>query len=179
MNRPKAADRLIWAVDALGVRPTDRLLEVGCGHGVAVSLVCERLVGGHITAVDRSAKMIDLATRRNAQYVAAGVASFQVAPLHEADFGDRQFDIVFGVHVPVFVRGEPARELAIIRSRLVPGGRLYLVYQPLVAAHAEPTVERLTAVLETNGFRVADVRVEAIASGRMLCVVGDAPRPPS
>jgi trans-aconitate methyltransferase len=65
----KASERFVWAVDTLEVRPANRLLEVGCGHGVAVSLVRERLTTGTITAIDRSPKMIEMATRRNREHV--------------------------------------------------------------------------------------------------------------
>src|SRR5690606_33922754 len=47
-------DRTRWVVDNLAVRPGDRLLEVGCGGGSAVALVCETLSDGRIVAIDRS-----------------------------------------------------------------------------------------------------------------------------
>lgn len=166
-----ASERLEWAVETVGVRPDDQLLEVGCGHGVAVTLVCQRLRGGHILAIDRSAKMIDAALRRNAEYAAAGVASFQVASLHEADLGAVRFDRVLAIHVPVLLRGDPVRELAIIARHLAPGGALYLPFQPLAPDQVGPTADRLRTVLELNGFVVHEVLVEELVSGRSGCVI--------
>ena len=98
----KASERFVWAVDTLEVRQADRLLEVGCGHGVAVSLVCERLTTGTITAIDRSPKMIEMATRRNREHVDAGRAVLEAIALEDADLGDRRFDKVFAFNVAPF-----------------------------------------------------------------------------
>jgi SAM-dependent methyltransferase len=166
-----AGERLVWAVEVLGVRPGDRVLEIGCGHGVAVSLVCERLDGGSVLGLDRSAKMIEMARRRNAEHVAAGRAAFQVAALHEADLGDARFDLAFAIHVPVLLRGDPRRELPIVRAHLVPGGRFALPFQPLDPASTEPTVDRLAGMLEAGGFTVVERHVAELASGRAGCVV--------
>jgi SAM-dependent methyltransferase len=171
VSRQKASERLAWAVDVLDVGPGNRLLEVGCGHGVAVSLVCEKLDGGHITAIDRSAKMIEAARKRNARCVATGVASFQTASLHEAGFGDALFDKIFAIHVPVLLRGRPGRELEIIGQRLAPGGGFYLPFQPLDPEQAKPTTERLATMLESHGFRVRDTLVKDLSIARVGCVI--------
>jgi cyclopropane fatty-acyl-phospholipid synthase-like methyltransferase len=35
--------RLLWAVEQLAIEPDDQVLEIGCGGGVAVWLICDRL----------------------------------------------------------------------------------------------------------------------------------------
>jgi ubiquinone/menaquinone biosynthesis C-methylase UbiE len=121
------SDRLRAVVDRLDVQPADRVLEIGCGHGVAAGYVCERLDSGHLTAVDRSAKMIEAAARRNSAFVEAGKADFVVATLEDLDLGDRRFDKVFAVRVGLFHR-EPERARALAERWLAPGGRLLAVF---------------------------------------------------
>jgi ubiquinone/menaquinone biosynthesis C-methylase UbiE len=121
-------ERLQRVVERLDVQPDDRVLEIGCGHGVAATMVCERLgEGGRLTAIDRSPKMIDAAARRNASYVDAGVAEFLVATLEELDLGERRFDKVFAVRVGLFHR-EPERAQALAERWLAPGGTVLAVF---------------------------------------------------
>src|ERR687893_1166397 len=121
------SERLRSVVDKLDIRPDERVLEIGCGHGVAATLVCERLEEGHLTAIDRSAKMIQAATRRNAAYVEAGRAEFLVASLEDLDLGDRCFDKIFAVRVGLFHR-DPGQTRGIVERWLAPGGEVFTFF---------------------------------------------------
>ena len=121
------SERLRSVVEQLDLRPDDRVLEIGCGHGVAATLVCERLEGGRLTAIDRSEKMIQAAKRRNAAHIEAGEAGFLVADLEDFDPGDRRFDKVFAVRVGLFDR-DPARARGIVEGWLAPGGAVFAFF---------------------------------------------------
>src|SRR3954465_908311 len=123
----KASERFVWAGDTLDVPPAHHLLEVGCGHGVAVSLVCERLTTGTITAIDRSSKMIEMAARRNREHVDAGRAVLETVALEAAALGDRRFDKVFAFNVaPFWLKPEAA--LGTVREQLARDGTVYLFW---------------------------------------------------
>lgn len=122
------SDRLATLVDGLGIEPQHHVLEIGCGHGLAATLVCERLgPDGRFVAVDHSAKMLAAARRRNARFVDDGRAEFLHAHLEELDLGDRRFDVVFAARVGLFHR-EPERARALVAPYLVPGGTLRSAY---------------------------------------------------
>jgi len=170
-----SSERIAWAVERLGIRPRHRVLEAGCGHGVAVSLIAERLDGGVVLAIDRSPRMIEAATRRNAARIAAGVVALQRAELADADLGEEPFDRVLAIHLPVLQRGDPARELAVLRDHMAPDAELHVSFRPHRPAEVEPIAAHVRGALEANGFAVARVETADLASGRVASVVG-APR---
>jgi cyclopropane fatty-acyl-phospholipid synthase-like methyltransferase len=171
MSRSGASDRLVWAVEMLDVKPDERFLEIGCGQGVAVSLVCEKLESGSIRAIDQSEKMIAMAQKRNAEYVKAGKADFQTVALDKADFGGAKFDKIFAIRIGVFVHGQPARELEVIKNCLASGGSFYLIYDPAVAEQTKSLSEKMQNVLERHGFEVKEVRTKNFDQATVVCVV--------
>jgi SAM-dependent methyltransferase len=169
----RASDRLAWAVDVLDVGPDDRILEVGCGHGVAVALICERLRRGRVTAVDRSPRMIEMARRRTAG-CEAGVR-LVTASIEDADLGDETYDKALAVHVAALHRRGPA--LDAVRERLVTGGRLYLFSQApgwRRRHDAERFAAELGRTLGDAGFEVAEMPIGDLRRGFCAGVVARA-----
>jgi len=163
----KPSERFVWAVDTLAPDPADRVLEVGCGHGVAVSLVCERLTSGRITAIDRSPKMIELAARRNREHVASGRAVLKTAALADADLGD--YDKVFAFNVAPFWL-EPKEALGIVGRHLAADGAFYLFWD---ARHTRRDLaDRLLERLQLAEFSVDQVLVKDLRPVPAVCVIG-------
>jgi SAM-dependent methyltransferase len=158
-----ASARQRWAVDSIDLAPAERVLEVGCGHGVAATLICERLTTGRYLGIDRSATMIDRPERRNDRHVAAGVAAFACCALADLDSGDG-FDCVLAIHVGVFERGDPTAELKVVRRHLDERGRLCVSSQPLAADRLDATIGQITTRLAAGAFVVSDV-VTGTAAG--------------
>lgn len=158
----------------LAPRSSDRILEIGCGTGVAAELICRRLGKGTLTAIDRSAAAIARARVRLASCIAAGTVRLHGIPLHEAAFGGERFDRVFAVNVNLFWTHDPA-ELDVVAGLMAPRGRLFLFYQPPSAARIEPLVEKLTRHLIARRFRPAGVRIEELSGGPGVCVTATRP----
>ncbi len=149
MGAVAAPARQSWAAGVVAPQPGERVLEVGCGHGVLVSLLAERIGTGQVVAVDRSPTMIAAAARRNREAVDAGRVRLVAAALVDADLADRDFDVVVSVNVRAFWT-PPAPEWDVVRRVLRPGGRVLVAYQ-LMDPGAHEGVQR--AVRQLAGAR--------------------------
>ena len=152
MTTTNVPERIRWAVDHLDVRPDDRVLEVGCGPGVAVSLVAERLVDGdgRVTAIDRSPIAVARTTARNAEHVDAGRAVVVEASF--ADLPPQPFEVVFAVNVNAFWVHPEGPEVAQLGALLAPRGAAHLCYETPSGVRADQLVTTLTAALAAHGF---------------------------
>jgi arsenite methyltransferase len=107
--------------EALGARPGDRVLDVGCGPGFYLAELLEQ-VGptGSVVGIDASPQTLALARRRTAGRgnVALHQADATALPVPDADF-----DAALSVQVLEYV-ADPAAALAELHRALRPGGRL-------------------------------------------------------
>ena len=107
-----------WAVERLQLAPHHDVLEIGCGNGAALALVCERLDGGSALGVDRSAVAIDRAKHRLAAQLESGQVDLRLAELLTVDLPLAGFDAVLAVNVNLFWTREPTAELDQLHAAL-------------------------------------------------------------
>lgn len=164
-------ERQVWMVEQMDVRPDDSVVELGHGHGVAATAICDRLAAGsgRYVGVDRSATMTAAAGRRLAEHLDAGRALLVTGSVADAAL-DGSFDLVVAIHFPPIERGDPTAELAALVPRLRVGSRLCVGFQPPSPAGVDVVVERLGGLLPAHGFTVDEVR-RGTPSGRPAAVV--------
>jgi SAM-dependent methyltransferase len=100
---------------ALGVDASTRLLDAGCGAGLALALAAER--GADVAGLDAAPGMIAIARRR------VPSARIEQGDLEDLPFADSSFDAVTGFNSFQYAAG-PDVALREARRVLRPGGRL-------------------------------------------------------
>jgi SAM-dependent methyltransferase len=163
-----------WVVSLLDARPTDRVLEVGFGPGVAIAALAQRVTRGVVFGIDHSAVMVRVAGRRNAAAVRAHRVVLRQAAVDRLPSFDDPLDAVFAVN-SAGSWPEPVDRLRELRGLLRPGGRIALASQPRSPGATRETTARAARELEDLLARAgfADLRVETLdLDPPVACVIG-------
>jgi SAM-dependent methyltransferase len=161
--RPSNRERSRRTLELLGIRPDDRVLEIGFGPGVALVWAAELAYRGKVVGIDHSEVMFRQAARRNISAIAAGRVELHLASLDTMPSFEVPFDKAFAVNVHGFWRDAVAA-LRRVAATLRPGGTLALTHQPRQpGATANDTTragDRIASDLKDAGFE--EVRIEPL-----------------
>jgi SAM-dependent methyltransferase len=163
-----------WAVRLLDVRPTERVIELGCGPGVAIAAIATRAVRGLVVGVDHSQVMIGQARRRNKAAIRAGRVRLLHTSVESLSVSDGPFDAALAVNT-VGMWPDPVARLRELAGLLRPGGRIAVVSQPrcagATAATSSAAADELTGMLTEAGFE--RLRTEMLdLDPPVACVLG-------
>lgn len=145
--------RIEWAVNLLGVQPTDIVLEIGFGPGVGIQFLAAKATQGLVAGVDISKVMVEQASRRNAQGLRAGRVELWQGTAENLPYVDQYLDKVLTINsFHIWPDKQPA--LHEIYRTLKPGGTLAIVEQP-----PEKITQR--TVIEARGQQIQQSLLQA------------------
>jgi phosphatidylethanolamine/phosphatidyl-N-methylethanolamine N-methyltransferase len=146
----------LQAIQRMGIRPTDRILEVGVGTGINLALYPRECA---VTGVDFSSSMLAKAQERVAKKTMRNVRLFEMDAA-ELTFADNSFDIVYAPYL-ISVVPDPVKVAAEMGRVCRPGGRIIFLNHFRSPNFLLSRIERLISPLTIHvGFK-ADLDLPA------------------
>ena len=150
VNRDAAAQ----VIKLLGIRPDDKVLEMGFGPGVGIQLLLERITGGWVAGVDQSQEMIRQAAARNSSALRKRRVDLRYGSVQKLPFADATFDKALAIN-SMQVWPDARAGLQEIRRVLKPGGTVALCFTVNSGQSKDGIAESLAAA-EFARARVVD-----------------------
>lgn len=174
-NRGSNVRRGLWTVDLLSLSPRDRVLEIGCGPGVALKACLEKLDDGVAVGIDHSDVMIAQAGRRNARAIRKKRLRLILGTIDDLPPSEPPFDRIFSINVIQFIADKDAFIIACTK-RLAPKGVLAVTFQP---RGTRPTPEEamemgrlVSALMAKAGLSEIRTEILEMKSIPAICALG-------
>lgn len=173
-RRPSNRLRNRWTVEQLELRAEHRVLELGCGPGLALKDCAALVTRGRLLGLDHSATMLKQARARLSPGLQTRVELRQadVAKLHEFE---ANFDRAYSINVVQFV-SDRARLFSALFELLAPGGLIATTYQPrhrqATRSDALRLAEAVEAHMDAAGFTALTIRELPLEPVPAVCVLG-------
>jgi ubiquinone/menaquinone biosynthesis C-methylase UbiE len=158
-----------WGIERLPIRPTDTILDVGCGSGRGINSLAARARGGKVYGIDHSSDSVATARQTNAALIRSGSVDIRLGSVSNLPFAPDSFDLVTAVETHYYWPNPPNDFREIMRV-VKPGGTFVIIaethrrngdaIQPLVMRMLGgkcPSAEELCDQLALAGFSTIQV----------------------
>jgi len=174
-NRPSNRERNEWTVGLLALEPTHKVLEIGCGPGLALKSCAAKIQEGYVVGIDHSPVMIRQAQGKLAEEIKAGRAEVRLDTLAGMAAQSAAFDRVYSANVVQFL-SDLNEGFGQIRDCLIAGGMVATTYQPRsknpTRANAIEMATRIEAAMKSAGFEGIERHELALDPAPAICVIG-------
>lgn len=177
-NRPSNVQRNAWTVDLLALEPHHRVLEIGCGPGLALKACASKLTTGKAVGIDHSEVMVQQASKRVSTEIRDGRADVILGNIDDLEIVEGTFDRVFSLNVIQFI---PDVEQAFrdIYAVLSEDGLAATTYQPRsknpARADALKMAEKVANAMRHAGFVDIETHELGLEPVSAFCVTGTKP----
>ena len=154
-----------WVLELLNLQPSDVILEIGFGPGVAIQHISTQLTTGKVVGVEISEEMIAMATARNQEAIRTGNVELTQASVMDLPYPEHQFDVIFAIN-SLQLWPNPESGLNEVYRVMQSGGTVALGFNH--HARPRPNQERIVAMLNATTF--TQIRIET--KDNMLCILG-------
>jgi ubiquinone/menaquinone biosynthesis C-methylase UbiE len=169
VSRNPASNRAV--VEAAGVRPDDRILDIGCGPGAALAQAAALATAGTVSGVDPTPRMVTVASRR------VPTATVKVGGAENLPFDDDSFTIAWSIAA---YHHWPDQEAGIAEAHrvLAAGGRLLIAENTLDQKHGHGLdhagIDALAETMRAAGFIATSERRVRAGHRSLTIVTGEA-----
>jgi SAM-dependent methyltransferase len=170
-------------LDALGLRPADRVLELGCGRGRTVERAAEIVIEGQVIGVDHAEAVVHAAAWRCRRLIELGRVQLHVADSARLPFANGSFDKAYSVHT-IYFWTSPIEHLREIRRVLDARGRIALGVRKKLSDGRRDSfpasvytfydVDEITEMLRGSGFASPQIAEPPGGVADLAVIVADA-----
>lgn len=172
-----------WGLGFLTFSETDSVLDVGCGGGMTLHRISEKVTRGHLAGIDYSDVSVSESRKLNAELIAEGRMDIRKASVAELPFADNTFDKAVSIE-SFYFWPDPPENLKEVARVVKPGGHLMLIAEVYngnaLSDHDKenirnyhlfnPTIEEFRTYFENAGL--SDIQIHTHEGNSWICVEG-------